>query len=203
MPSQAVSTALFPTIAAERSESARRSLTPFVARNTLWLTTLLALILFLVADAVVDLLYSSRFSAAGAAVRILVPGIVLFAAARVLTNDIAARGRPLVNSIIAAGSVVANVSFNVLLIPRYGIEGAAWASTASYSLLFVAIVAVYLRITHVPLRTLFVPTHEDWTRYVRLAQRLARRPGDGPPAPTDLEWAPNEGSVTADPGVKR
>ena len=36
MPSQAVSTALFPTIAAEQSgETARRSITPLVARNTL------------------------------------------------------------------------------------------------------------------------------------------------------------------------
>ena len=40
MPSQAISTALFPTIAAENSESARRAITPFVARSTLWLTAI-------------------------------------------------------------------------------------------------------------------------------------------------------------------
>src|SRR5262249_102151 len=63
MPSQAVSTALFPTIATERTESARRSITPLVARNTLWLTAILAGILVLVAAPVVDLLYSDRFGA--------------------------------------------------------------------------------------------------------------------------------------------
>jgi O-antigen/teichoic acid export membrane protein len=177
MPSQAVSTALFPTIAAETSESARRSITPFVARSTLWLTAILGGILVLAAGPVVELLYSSRFSASAAVVRILVPGIVLFAAARVLLNDIAARGRPLVNSVIAAGSVVCNIALNVVLIPRYGIDGAAWASTGSYSLLFLATAAVYRKVTHVPLRALIVPAREDGARYVRLCKRVAGRYG--------------------------
>jgi len=175
MPSQAVSTALFPTIAAEQDESARTSLTPLVARSTLWLTAVLASVLFLVAGPVVDLLYSSRFTDSATVVRVLAPGIVLFSAARVVGNDIAARGRPLVNSVIAAASVGCNVALNLLLIPRDGIEGAAWASTASYSVLFVGTLAVYGRITGVPLRELVIPSHEDGARYVRLVMRLAGR----------------------------
>jgi len=173
MPSQAISTALFPTIATERTESARRSITPLVARNTLWLTTILAGILFVVAAPVVDLLYSSGFSASAGVVRILAPGIVVFSAARVLGNDIAARGRPLVNSVVAAVSVVCNIALNVLLIPRYGIDGAAWSSTASYSLLFIATAAVYWRIAQVPLRVLVLPSREDGARYMRLVKRIA------------------------------
>jgi O-antigen/teichoic acid export membrane protein len=176
MPSQAVSTALFPTIAAETSESARRSITPFVARSTLWLTAILGGILILAAGPVVELLYSSRFSASAAVVRILVPGIVLFSAARILGNDLAARGRPLVNSTIAAVSVVCNIVLNVLLIPRYGIDGAAWASTGAYSLVFLATAAIYRKVTHVPLRALVVPSRGDGTRYVRLFKRAAGRP---------------------------
>lgn len=186
MPSQAVSTALFPTIANERTESARRSITPLVARNTLWLTAILAGILVLVAAPVVDLLYSARFGASAAVVRILAPGIVLFSAARVLGNDIAARGRPLVNSVVAAISVVCNIALNVVLIPRYGINGAAWASTASYSVLFVATAVVYRRLTQVPLRVLVIPSREDGARYVRLLRRIAGRPVGGPPTAPDL-----------------
>jgi O-antigen/teichoic acid export membrane protein len=180
MPSQAISTALFPTIAAEQSESARQSITPVVVRNTLWLTAVLGGILFLVASPVVDLLYTTRFSASASVVRILVPGIVLFAGARLLGNDVAARGRPLVSSVIAAGIVACNIGLNVLLIPGHGIEGAAWASTGSYSLAFVASAAVYHRITNVPLRALIVPSHEDFARYARLVRRVARRPAAEP-----------------------
>ena len=182
MPSQAVSTALFPTIAAETSESARRSVTPFVARSTLWLTAILGGILVLAAGPVVELLYSSRFGASAAVVRILVPGIVLFSAARVLGNDLAARGRPFVNSTIAAVSVVCNIALNLLLIPRYGIDGAAWASTGAYSFVFLATAAVYRRVTQVPLRALVVPSREDGTRYVRLVKRAAGRQADEPEA---------------------
>ena len=88
-----------------------------MVRSTLWLTTILAAILFVAAGSIVDLLYTSRFSASAAVVRILVPGIVLFAAARVLGNDIAARGRPLVNSVVASASVVCNIGLNVVLDP--------------------------------------------------------------------------------------
>jgi O-antigen/teichoic acid export membrane protein len=173
MPSQAVSTALFPTIAAETDESARRSLTPLVVRSTLWLTAILAVILFFLASPLVDLLYATRFAASAGVVRILVPGIVLFSAARVVGNDIAARGRPLANSVVAAVSVACNIALNVFLIPRYGIDGAAWASTASYSVLFAGTIAFYGKITRVPLRTLLVPSPEDGARYMRLVKRLA------------------------------
>jgi O-antigen/teichoic acid export membrane protein len=175
MPSQAVSTALFPAIAAERTESARRSITPLIARTTLWLTTILAGILFVAAGAVVDLLYSSRFSSSAGAVRILAPGIVLFSAARVLGNDIAARGKPLVNSIVAAVSVGFNIALNVLLIPRYGIDGAAWASTGSYSFVFLATMAVYRNVAGVPLGELVIPTREDGVRCLRLVRQSVGR----------------------------
>ena len=131
-------------------------------------------------------------------VRILAPGIVLFSAARVLNNDIAARGRPLVNSAIAAASVVSNIALNIVLIPRYGINGAAWASTASYSLLFLATAAVYRRITHVPLRALIVPKREDGPRYVRLIKRVAARPVRAPAEP-GLALVPSEEPVVEGP----
>jgi O-antigen/teichoic acid export membrane protein len=198
MPSQAVSTALFPTIAAEPTESTRRSITPLVARNTLWLTAILAAVLAVAAGAVVDLLYSSRFGASAGAVRALAPGIVLFSAARVLGNDIAARGRPLVNSGIAAASVVCNIALNVVLIPRYGIDGAAWASTGSYSLVYLATAVVYGKIADVPLRALVVPTREDGARYVRFGKRLAGRKPEGALALPDETTAPTQESVPAD-----
>lgn len=199
MPSQAISTALFPTIAAEHTESTRRAITPLVVRTTLWLTLILAAILFVAAGVVVELLYSSRFDASTAVVRILAPGIVLFGAARVLGNDIAARGRPLVNSVVASASVVCNIALNVVLIPRYGINGAAWASTASYASVFVATAVVYRRMANVPLRALVVPTREDGRRYVRLVKRLAGRSHEEEPGPVQSEaWVSGEESVPAD-----
>jgi O-antigen/teichoic acid export membrane protein len=171
MPSQAVSVALFPRIAAETDDAVRRALTPRVARNTFWLTALLGLVLYLLSRPVVTLLYSSAFAASAGALKALLPGIVAVSAARVLGNDIAARGRPLTMSVLAAISVAANIVLNLVLIPRYGIDGAAWASTASYSILFAATVAVYRQVAGVPLRTILLPSREDGAAYLRLARR--------------------------------
>lgn len=172
MPSQAVSIALFPRIAGESDESTRRAITPRVARNTLWLTAALALVLFLVSGPLVKLMYSSSFAASAGALRALLPGIVAFSAARVLGNDLAARGRPLTNSVIAAISVAANIALNLVLIPRYGIDGAAWASSASYSVLFALTVAVYCRVAGVTLWAALVPSRADGDAYLRFLRRM-------------------------------
>jgi O-antigen/teichoic acid export membrane protein len=175
MPSQAVSTALFPRIAEEKDESVRRSITPLIARNTLWLTAVFAALFFVFSNPIVTLLYSSKFGQSAGVLRYLLIGIVAFGPARVLGNDIAARGRPLVNSLIAGLSVALNLGLNLVLIPRYGISGAAWASSVSYSLLFVLTVAFYCRIAKVSVRAVLVPTRKDGEAYLRLFGRLLRR----------------------------
>jgi Na+-driven multidrug efflux pump len=103
-----------------------------------------------------------------------------------------------VNSVIAAANVVCNIALNVVLIPRYGIDGAAWASTVSYSLLFLATAAVYRRVTHVPLRALIVPAREDWARYLRLCKRVVGQPVDEPRAATNEAAVSEEESAATD-----
>jgi Na+-driven multidrug efflux pump len=104
--------------------------------------------------------------------------------------------------VVAAASVVCNVALNVVLIPRYGIDGAAWASTASYSLLFVATAAVYRRLTHVPLRELLVLSREDGARYMRLGRRITGRPVAASPIAPDVAWPQGEESVASDAGPR-
>jgi O-antigen/teichoic acid export membrane protein len=175
MPSQAVSVALFPRIAEESDEATRRAITPRVARNTFWLTAALGLLFYVLSGPLVRLLYSSAFAASAGALRALLPGIVAFSAARVLGNDLAARGRPLTNSVLAAISVAVNIALNIFLIPRYGIDGAAWASTASYSVLFAITVAVYCQVARVTLSDLLVPSRADGAAYVRFVRRMLDR----------------------------
>jgi len=176
MLSQAVSIALFPRIAEEKDENVRRSITPLLTRNTLWLTAAAGVLMWALSTPIVTILFSSKFESSVGALRALLPGIVTFAAARVLENDIAARGRPIINSYLTGTSVVLNLGLNLILIPRHGIAGAAWASTISYSVLFAATLVVYCKIADVSVRTVIVPTRSDAAAYFRLARRLLSRP---------------------------
>lgn len=62
--------------------------------------------------------------------------------------------------IMTLSAAVANVALNILWIPRFGIEGAAWATVAGYSLM--AIMGIYFGNKHYP-----IPF--EWSRMLRIA----------------------------------
>lgn len=171
MVSQAASTVLFPKIAAEEDERARKEFTPIVSRTVLWLATLGAMTIFLLSRWIVVLLYSVDYLPAVRPLQILLPGIVALSVGRVLANDVTGRGRPMLNAYINLLVVATNVVLNLLWLPRYGIEGAAGASTVSYIILMVGEILIYSRLSgNPPLRTLLLQ-RADWTLYRRLGAR--------------------------------
>lgn len=60
------------------------------------------------------------------------PGVFAGAGARVRSNCIAAAGKPEWNMYVAVLVVTTNVVLNVMLIPAFGIVGAAWATSGAY-----------------------------------------------------------------------
>ena len=81
-----------------------------------------------------ELVYTSDFSPAYSALLVLLPGVVLLGGGKVLTNELAGRGYAHYNSINSGLALVATLVLDVLLIPRYGITGAALASSIAYAL---------------------------------------------------------------------
>lgn len=82
---------------------------------------------------VVPWLYGEAFQKSATVIMLLAPGVYFMTAFKILHGDMAGRGRPLVALRIFTGAVVLNVILNVLLIPEYGIFGAAAASSLSYT----------------------------------------------------------------------
>jgi len=172
--SQAASTVLFPRAAAETDEERRKSFTPLVARTVLWVTALGALVFFLVSRWLVEFLYSPAFLPAVQPLQILLLGIVALSVSRVLANDIAGRGRPILNTYVGLGTLTTNVILNVLWVPRYGIAGAAWASTISYSVTLLARLFLYCRLSGNPWTKVLLPQPGDWAIYRRTGLALGR-----------------------------
>lgn len=73
----------------------------------------------------------------------LLPGVVVMAWGRVLANGASARGKPGVYLAATSLGLVVNVIANVVLIPRYGIVGAAVATTLVYALVTAVLVWEY------------------------------------------------------------
>jgi len=108
-----------------------------ITRYVLLFTGLLAIGLFVLAGRVLPLYFGGPFAAAEVALLFLLPGSIGFALARPLYAINQSSGR--LTPLIAATGVAAimNGLLNVVLIPQYGIAGAAAATSIGYGSMFV------------------------------------------------------------------
>ncbi|HKP86568.1 MAG TPA: oligosaccharide flippase family protein [Blastocatellia bacterium] len=100
-------------------------------RYTLMIMALLATLFSANAGGVMSVIYPEAYKSGAVALGIVAFGMLFFGLFYVMTTIISASGRPKVSLIIGALTLAASAGSNALLIPRYGIRGAAIATTAS------------------------------------------------------------------------
>lgn len=168
-----LSVVLHPRVAHGREEDANRE-TALVSRQTVLIVLLGCIGVLLFGRFAVRLLYTDRFLPAVVPLFLLLPGIFSTSLARVISSDLLARGYPRV--ILWAGlvSLIANVALNIVLIPKLGINGAALATSASYTLNTLVILIPFIGITGVSLRSILLPGREDVKLMARSVRRLLR-----------------------------
>lgn len=175
MLSQSASVVVLPKLARLQAEVGdTTNMTSLVARWVFVLTALVSLVVALVGKPVISLLFGAQFEGAAIALVWLLPGIVLGGSARILANDLAARGRPELNMYAAIAVAALNVVLNIVLIPSMGIVGAALATTLAYAVNAVIKVTLYARLSGGRVVDLFVPRPGDWTIAADVARRLRR-----------------------------
>jgi O-antigen/teichoic acid export membrane protein len=81
----------------------------------------------------VPAIYGRAFQGSVAPLFALGPGLIVYTATRPLSPYLLRLERPRLLSALSVTSLLVNVSLNLILIPRYGIVGCAWASTIGYS----------------------------------------------------------------------
>ena len=172
MVSKSAGTLIFPAVSAEQDEDRKKTFTPLVMRTVIGITALAAVVLFFLADWLLPLVYTDLYLPSVPLFRILLPGIVLISGSRILANDIAGRGKPILNTYVGGVGFLIQLILNLSLIPFYGAIGAAWASTTAYLFLLVVRLAVYLRISGNSLRSVILPQKKDWDLYLRLIVKI-------------------------------
>lgn len=159
----AISAALLPQVAATNDSQS----TPRVTRHTLLLTTCGALALLLVAWPALALL-RPRYLPAVPPMAILLVGVVALSVHKVLASDLSGRGMPQYPSLTSALALAATLTGDLLLIPRFGIVGAALASTLAYTLQTIVLLRIYTRLEHVRWRDVLLLDRDDLRLYRRL-----------------------------------
>jgi len=165
--SQSGATVLFPKIASEKDKKLIKRFTPLVCRNIFFITFIFALFIFIFAKPLILFLFSEKFIKAIFPLQILLLGAICLSGSRILSNDIAARGKPEINCFIGGGGLILNIILNLIFIPKIGISGAAFATTISYIFNLLVRSFVYSKISQNRFSDLFFPKKSDF-RYLKI-----------------------------------
>lgn len=162
---------LFPSVA--RSGGIERDrLTLTVCRNAFWLMLVLCGVLAIGRNLVIRAWFGGSFLPAAPALLAILPGILAMAVQLVLGSDLSGRGHPLPVTLGAALGLTVNVALNLVWIPRFGIVGAALASSVSYTVVASVVVVAFLRITGSRAGDAFLLRREDWGRWSGFFSRM-------------------------------
>jgi O-antigen/teichoic acid export membrane protein len=133
--SKAYTTVLFPVLSSfSEDEKKRQDFTSTMSWSVLWITAIASVVLGIFAGPLISLVFGAEFEASGSVLYILLPGVVIFSSARVLANDFASRGMVGYNLAIAFLVLIVNTCANLVLIPKFGFLGAAFATSFAYTL---------------------------------------------------------------------
>jgi len=169
----AVGTIVFARTPGLSDEEVNKS-TPQICRNTLFITIIMALILFVAGKYVILILYGSQYLPALEPLWVLLPGIVALSICKVLSNEIAGRGKPIINTYAAIISLIINVPLNIVLIPKIGIIGSALSSSISYSITTIIVLSSFLKLSQNTLNETLILKKEDVNIYIKILKKLLK-----------------------------
>lgn len=143
---QAIAFILLPSVSSLTKPGASHDKAATFIRDTLrYLIALIVPAIGLAAatsKSLITLFYSSKYISAAPALTILMVGLGALAFFLLVVNIVAGAGRAKVGFIFTTGMVVISAALGFILIPRFGLLGAAWQTTIT-SLIGLAVLSVY------------------------------------------------------------
>jgi len=133
----ALTTVFFPMVSelwARREREFLGGALHFLVKFSFALILPAALVLIAFPDIIIRLLFGEGYLAGATALQILGSAAIVYTLFAILTSAMAGIGRPVVNTKVVGAMACLNFFGNLLLIPPYGIEGAAIATLCSFLL---------------------------------------------------------------------
>jgi O-antigen/teichoic acid export membrane protein len=169
----ATGTVLFPRLAGASETDAHRATTQ-VCRHTLFLAVTGSLIFLVVGPIGIPILYGKAFAPAVVALVILLPAVVMLSLYLILTRNFTSRGKQEINVVAAAVGLAMNVGTNWMLIPRFGIAGAAFSSFVSYGTAATILLVAFVRESGHGVRDTLVLRRKELDQIAKAAWRGGR-----------------------------
>lgn len=127
-----------------------------------------AVLFLLIGNRIVPLLFGSSYTPSVNLMLILLPGIILFGIATIFAAYFAGVNKLKVNFIASTLCLLTIGVLDLILIPRWGMKGAAIASSIGYSLTAIYYLVQFRIEHHYQLSKILVPGKQDWETVMRL-----------------------------------
>ena len=131
--SQSVSAVLFARVSNLSTDQERANFTAIVSRNVMFISLLAGGFLFFLGGWIITTLFGEAYTDSITPFLYLIPGVVLLSYARILSHFFAGIGRPEINTYVASFTTLLNISLNIYLVPKFGVKGAAIATSITYA----------------------------------------------------------------------
>jgi O-antigen/teichoic acid export membrane protein len=115
--------------------------------------------------------YGARFAPAIVPTLILLPAMWFLGSGNVVSADLRGRGRPGLSSALSGAAVVVTVVLDLVLIPPFGMIGAAIASVIAYTMFGCLSLLVLSSLSGCSIAMLCIPSRNEFRAVARLVQR--------------------------------
>ncbi len=149
-------------------EREANAFTTQVCRNTLFVTAIPALGILIFGRLGIRLLYGTEYLPACKALYLLLPGVMAMSLYKIIGRNFTSRNKQEVTIFAGLVGLVINIGLNIYLIPRSGIAGAALATTVSYSITSIILLAAFVRDTRCKVRDALMVNHSDIAAWFNL-----------------------------------
>lgn len=139
----------------------------------------------LAAPVLIPAVFGSAYAAAVRPLMILMPAFLVLGGGAIAHAGLQGLGQIRYPAYANVGGLVLNLTLNLMWIPRWGLAGAAAATSVSYTFVSAVLVLAYAAHTGSSVRDLVLMRRADWTGLVRAArERVTRLVQMHAPAPT-------------------
>lgn len=171
---QAFGTVLFPVVSGmEKAEANRFS--ALICRNTIFITVIACLLLAVIAKPVINIFFTAKFYPALIPFYINLPRTIALGIARVLGGNFQGTGKPEYGTIMAFVSFVITLILDFLFIPRWGITGAAIATTIANTLSLGLGLYIFIKSSKISLTEMLFVRWNEVKNYRQLVTRILKR----------------------------
>ncbi len=132
-----------------------------ICRMLFFILTIIVLVLYFIASPLINSLYGNEFDNAVMPFKILIFSVPVFGITAFFASVISGKGKAKDNLMASGIGLIATLVFDLILIPKYGIIGAAYATLTSYMATSLYVFYIFDKISPLSFKSFFVLKRAD------------------------------------------